>query len=376
MAVGVASVIVLSTLGEAARRYVSAQFASLGTHLLIILPGRAETSGADPTLFMGETTRDLTLSDAEALVRAPGIRRLAPINIGAAPVSRKGLTRDVILVGTTRTFLDIRHLEMAQGRFLDADTGGRQNNAVCVLGNTIKKELFGIEPAVGRWLRIAGRRFRVIGVLASEGTSLGINSSELVLIPVSTAQAIFNTESLFRILVEVRSQAEMDRTSAKIIDLIRERHQGERDITIVTQDTVMATFNDILHTLTLGVAGIAAISLLVAGILIMNVMLISISQRTPEIGLLKALGATKRQISTIFLAESALLSLLGAGIGLIIALSGNSAITHWFPELVMTPPLWAILAAIGVALITGLFFGIIPARRAAGLDPVVALQRR
>jgi len=198
----------------------------------------------------------------------------------------------------------------------------------------------------------------------------------MAIVPVASAQRLFNTESLFRILVEVRSREAIPRVIDFVTDTLRKRHQGEEDVTVITQDAVLATFDKILQALTLTVAGIAAISLGVAGILIMNVMLVAVAQRTTEIGLLKALGAPQRQIVTLFLAEAALLSLLGAGLGLIIGQSGTWLIGYLYPALPMGTPLWAFIAAIGVALGTGLLFSLLPAQRAARLNPVQALARR
>ena len=375
MAIGVASVIVLSSLGDAARRYVIGEFSSLGTHLVIVLPGSSETAGASPSMFLGETTRDLTIADAMSLGQLPGVRRIAPINVGATPVSRQGRSRDIILLGTTPDFLSIRGFRMEKGRFLP-DTSADQATAVCVIGKQVKRELFGPEPALGEWLRIADRRFRVTGILASEGTSLGQDTDELVIVPVASAQAIFNTQSLFRILVDVRTQEQVPKVITAVEDRIRARHQGDLDVTVMTQDAVVSAFNNILNTLTLAVTGIAGISLVVAGVLVMNVMLVAVSQRTSEIGLLKAIGATGSQILRLFLLESALLAMLGAVLGLAIGHAGNLAIGHWFPKLIMTAPWWAQLAAIVVAVLAGLLFGILPARKAARLDPIASLQRR
>ena len=375
MAIGVASVVVLTSLGEAARRYVVDEFAALGTHMLIVLPGRSETAGGAPSMFLGETPRDLTIADAMALTRSSTVSRVAPINVGSAPASWGGRERDVAILGTTSDFLEIRHFEMAQGKFLppgDPETA----QAVCVIGTKIRDELFGNTRALGEWLRIGDRRFRVIGILASEGQSIGVDTADLVMVPVASAQSLLNTASLFRILVEVRSREEIPAAKRYVIATLKARHQGEEDVTVITQDAVLATFDKILKALTLGVAGIASISLAVAGILIMNVMLVSVTQRTGEIGLLKALGAPAQQILRLFLAEAALLSMIGAVLGLALGELGSWFIGRLYPSLPVGAPWWAVTAAIVVALTTGLLFGILPARRAARLDPVRALQRR
>jgi len=375
MSIGVASVLVLTSLGEAARRYVSGEFASLGTNLVIVIPGKSETAGGDPMMLIGGTPRPLTLDDAQAVARSSLVRRIAPLIIGSAGVSYGGLERDVPIMGSTAEMLAIRHWDMGMGRFLPKAETNRAS-PVCVLGQKVRKELFGNRPVLGEWVRIGDRRFRVIGVLGSVGHSMGIDVDDMVVVPVASAQMLFNTESLFRILVEARSREAIPRVIDHVTDTLRKRHQGVEDVTVITQDAVLATFDEILQALTLTVAGIAAISLGVAGILIMNVMLVTVAQRTTEIGLLKALGAPRSQIVGLFLAEAALLSLLGAALGLVIGQSGSWVIGYLYPALPMGTPLWAFLAAIGVALGTGLLFSLLPARRAAGLDPVQALARR
>ena len=375
MAIGVAAVIILTSLGEGARRYVTAEFSSLGTNLVIVIPGRSETAGINPSTMMGETPRDLTLDDTQALGRNYNVRRIAPLNVGSASVSRRNLSRDVVVIGASHDMLAIRHWEMAQGQFLpQADL--QHASSVAIIGSKIRDELFGAERALGEWIRIGDRRFRVIGIMASEGRSIGVDVQETIIIPVASAQQIFNTSSLFRILVEARSREAIEPVRQFIIDTLQERHQGEKDVTVITQDAVLATFDRILGALTYAVGGIAAISLAVAGILIMNVMLVAVSQRTAEIGLLKALGASARQIIVLILAEACLLSVLGGLVGLALGQSGSLIIRHAFPQLPAYAPPWAVVTALTVALVTGLLFSLMPARRAAGLDPVLALAKR
>ncbi len=375
MAIGVASVVVLTSLGEGARRYITDEFASLGTNLLIVLPGRSETSGGTATMFMSDTTRDLTLDDARALLRSSHIRRLAPVNIGASQLSWREREREVPVIGSSSELIDIRHWKMAQGRFLPP-LDLEQASPVCVIGAKLRTELFGNNNAIGEWVRLGDRRFRVIGILATEGRAVGIDVEEVIVIPVASAQALFNEPSLFRIIIEAKDRDAIKRASEFVKKTIRDRHQGEDDITLVTQDAVLATFDKIFRSLTYTVAGIAAISLAVAGILIMNVMLVAVSQRTSEIGVLKALGASQRQIVTLFLSEAAMLSFAGACLGLLIGESCSWLIGYFFPAITMGAPLWAVAAAVAVALITGLLFGAMPARRAARLDPVMALAHR
>jgi putative ABC transport system permease protein len=374
MSIGVASVVVLTALGEGARRYVVGEFAQLGTHLLIMLPGRSETTGGAPPLF-GETPRDLTLGDALALLRDRSILRVAPLTVGNAPVSYGSREREVTVIGATYDFFPIRHISVGSGQPLPVVDPERGSNLV-VLGPGLRRELFGNRNALGQWVRIDDRRFRVIGILAESGQSLGQDLDDMAVIPVAAAQRVFDAPSLFRVLIQARSEEDIPRAKKAARDIIRERHDGEDDVTIITQDALLATFDGILRTLTYTVGGIAAISLAVAGILIMNVMLVAVSQRVAEIGLLKALGAPERQVLRLFLVESVLLASAGAALGVVIAVAGILALRGLFPSFPVAAPLWAPLAAVGVAVATGLLFGVLPARRAARLDPVRALSGR
>jgi putative ABC transport system permease protein len=374
MAIGVAAVVVLTSLGEAARRYVTGEFASLGTHLLIVVPGRSETAGAVPNIFVGQTPRDLTVADAVALTRSAAVRRVAPISVGSAPVAWGGREREVPILGSTAELLPIRNWEMAQGSFLPPGDPERAV-AVCVLGGKVRRELFGAAPALGEWVRIGERRFRVIGVLASEGRSIGVDVEDVVVVPVASAQALFNTPSLIRVLVEARGREAIPRARDAAVAILKARHQGEEDVTVIAQDAVLATFDRIFQALNYTVAGIAGISLLVAGILVMNVMLVVVSQRTAEIGLLKAVGAPDREVRRLFLTEAAVLSLVGAALGLALGGAGSWAVSRLYPKLPVAVPPWAVGAAVVVALTSGLVFGVVPARRAARLDPVDALAR-
>jgi len=374
MAIGVAAVILLTALGEGARQYVVGQFASLGSHLLIVVPGRNETGGAGVAMAMGATPRDLTLDDALTLPRHAAVRRVAPVVVGPALVAAGGLEREAAVLGSTAQLLPIRHWTLAQGRFLPPGDP-ELASPVCVLGAKVRRELFGARPALGQWLRVADRRCRVIGILAPEGRSIGVDVEELVIVPVASAQQLYDTRSLFRVLIEARSREDMPAVKAFVRRTLTERHQGEEDFTVITQDAVLGAFDDIFRALTLTVAGIAAISLGVAGILVMNVMLIAVAQRTTEIGLLRAIGASGRMVSALFLTEAALLALTGAVLGLLLGLAGSWALARLAPALAGGAPAWALAGSLGIALGTGLLFGWLPARRAARLDPVQALAR-
>lgn len=375
MGIGVAAVLVVTALGEGARRYVVNQFSGLGANLVIVLPGRSETAGGMPGFLLGKTPRDLTTDDALALLRSRSIRRVAPLIVGAGDVHWNARTRETPILGTTAEFITVRQMDMGQGQFLpEGDPHHAQ--PVCVIGAKVKQELFGSTSPVGEWLRIGDRRFRVIGVIAKQGESLGFNTDEIVAVPLASAQALFNTEALFRIMIEAKSRSAVPQAKDDALEILRLRHEGEKDVTVITQDAVLSTFDRILSTLTLAVGGIAAISLSVAGILIMNVMLISVTQRKREIGLLKAIGATGGQIKLLFFTEAALLALAGAVVGLLVGQIGQTILGKVVPAIPVASPTWALIAAPLTALVTAVLFSVAPARRAAKLDPVTALSSR
>lgn len=375
MAIGVAAVVVLTALGDGARRYVVGQFSALGSNLVIVLPGRSATGGFNPANVVTTTPRDLTVDDATALLQAPAVRRLAPLAVGTSELSFGGRLREVVVAGSTASLKEVRNYQLEPGsRFLPDDDAQRAA-PVAVVGAKIRADVFGTQPAIGQLIRLGDRRLRVIGILKASGQGMGMNTDELVVVPVALAQSLFNSNTLFRIMVEARSRSQIEDAKAQVLAILKARHGGEEDVTVITQDAVLATFDKLLGALTAAVAGIAAISLLVAGILVMNVMLVAVTQRTAEIGLLKALGARGRSIRLLFLAEAAMLSLAGALAGYLLGQAGAFILRTLFPVFPAYPPGWAVAAALFTALSTGLIFGLLPARRAAGLDPVQALMR-
>jgi putative ABC transport system permease protein len=372
MAIGVAAVITLTALGEGARRYVIDQFASIGSNLLIVVPGKTETTGIPG---IAKAANDLTLGDAQAIARdVPEAVRVAPLVVGTDFVAHGALRRQVAILGSTREMLYVRKLAMARGDYLPPGEL-RRGQPVVVLGDKVARELFPGDEPVGQVVRIGAWRMRVIGVLTSRGTQLGMNIDDAVAVPVATAMKMFDRRSLFRIFVEVRSSAALAGANRRVVRLLAARH-GEEDITVLTQDAVVSTFSQILGALTLALGAIAAISLTVAGIGIMNVMLVSVSERTREVGLLRALGARRRQVLTVFLTESALLSAAGGLLGLAAGWGAVRILVRIFPALPASPPVWAVAAALTLSLAVGLLFGLLPARRAARLAPVAALAGR
>ncbi|MBV1898337.1 MAG: ABC transporter permease [Cycloclasticus sp.] len=372
IAIGVVAVNLLTALGEGAKSFVLKEFNVLGRNTLIVLPGKKETTGGMPPLT-GESPRPLTLKDAISVSRLSGVKAVAPIVVGNIEASYDGKIREVLTIGTSRDFFLIRQLKVSQGQILptlDLDKG----EAVCVIGNKLRQELFQNKPALGERIRLADSRFRVIGVLNQGGTSFGFDMDDVIIIPVANAQSVFNVEGLFRLFAEVRVYQQLDNIKQAIIELLKERHEGEEDVTVISQDAMLTSVQEILDILTIAVAGIASISMLVAGILIMNMMMITVSQRVKEIGLLKALGATSSTVRVLFLSEAGLIaavaSMSGLALSQLIVLLANI----YFIELQFHSPWWAQVGSILLAILLALIFAWLPAQRASMLSPVEALQ--
>jgi len=372
--IGVVAVTCLTAIGEAALRYVTDQFASLGSSIVVIAPGKNETTGGIP-VGVGGIPNDLTFADARHLVRRVGaVRRAIPIALSTGKIRHGGRNRQVPIVGTTAAFQGMQRLEIARGQFLpegELERGGVE----IVLGHTVALELFGRGDPLGQTVRISGSRMRVVGVLQERGTQLGLQIDETVFAPAGTVMRLANESTLSRIMLDLRPRSDQKRVIAQVKALLIERHD-EEDFTCISQDAVMSSLSSILRILTLAVAGIAAISLAVAGIGIMNVMLVAVSERTDEVGLMKAIGASRRQVLVLFLIESALLSIAGGALGLALGTAIVAIGQSLYPAVELVTPRWAIVAVLALSLATGVVFGVLPAWRAARLDPVEALRGR
>ena len=372
---GVGAVVVLTAVGEGARGYVMGEFAFLGKDSVVMFPGRKETTGGMPPIT-GTSARAITLEEVEVLARTvPGVTSLAPMVIGNGPVSYESRERESIVVGTTAAFFAIRQLEIGQGSTLP-NLGLSEGKPVAVIGQKLKTELFDNRRAIGQWVRLRDYRFRVIGVLVGTGDSFGTDLSEAIFVPVASAQSVFNIHGLFRVMMKVKENYQVDEVKSRIADRMQELHNGELDVTVVSPDAMLSTFDDVLQVLTLGVAGIAAISLVVAGILVMNVTLMSVKQRTAEIGLLKAIGAPAAQVRTLFLTEAALIATAGALLGLLAGSLLVAAGKQLYPSIPFATPGWAMWAALGLAVGTAVVFAWLPAQQAARLEPIDALGKK
>jgi len=372
ISIGVSSVLLLTSIGEGARLFIEQEFSALGAKMLIVLPGKKETTGSAPPIY-GTTPRDLTIEDSETLKQISNISYVAPIIAGTATVSNQSLSRDIIIIGTTNDMFTVRNLKLQQGKKLPQNSHIRAT-PVCILGAGLAQKLFPNSSAVGQWLRIGEYRYRVIGQLEQRGESLGLDLRDMAIIPIQSAQMLFNSPALFRILLQLKQAGFETKTISQINKAIAKRHDGEADITIVSQDSVLNAFNKIILAVTASIGAIAAISLLVAGILIMNVSYISVSQRREEIGLLKSLGASASEIHQIFLIGSLVLTLFGVLIGIVLSYFLIFLINVNFPDIPIAIPWWSTASASVTAIVVGLLFSWLPANKAAAVDPILALR--
>ena len=371
ISLSVASVLVMTALGQGARNFVAAEFSGLGKDLLVMFPGRKETTGGMPPVS-GNSLRDITLDEMNYLGQRIPDLRLVPLIMGFSEAKQGARIRQTMLLGTSNEMRFTHQLSLLQGQWLPGDA--TEDHSVCLLGRTVAHELFAEQNAVGQWVRFDNRRFRVVGIFTSRSSNLGMDFSEAALIPVGAAQSLFNTQGLFRLIIQPLAGQNTRSLIAQLEQHMQERHQGVLDVTVVRRDAMLQTFNQILLTLTLAVAGIGAISLLVSGIMMMNLALVSTHQRTGEIGLLKALGADSRLILQLFLSEALLLSGLGALCGTLFGFLAVQIAAALWPSFPIQIPLWATLAAIVAALATGLLFCWLPARQAAAKDAVASLR--
>jgi putative ABC transport system permease protein len=374
--IGNASVIAMVGIGEAGQKYVNKQLESLGPNVLFVLPGNQETQR-----ISFEVPKTLVLADGDAIAtQVPTVAGVAPELNRRQVVTYRNRNTNVNIIGTTPTFPEVRDFDTSQGRFFtEVDT--KRNNQVTVLGAKLAEKLFGSSNPVGAQLRIKNSSFQVIGVLEAKGSSLGADYDEAALIPITTsANRLVGRNSpygigLDYIVVSARDANSVDAAEFQITNLLRQRHKitGEDDFTIRTQKDAMQTIGQITGALTIMLAAIAAISLIVGGIGIMNIMLVSVTERTQEIGLRKAIGATQQDILLQFMIEAVILSAAGGVIGTAIGVSGILLVAALTP-LDAGISIVAISLTVGVSGGIGLFFGVVPARRAAKLDPIVALR--
>ena len=381
--IGVGAVITLLSVGRGVEKSVSDSFQSIGTNLLFVIPG-----SPDDDRDSNPNPKDLTNADAESLldpIRATDVIAVAPEYDTFAVVEYARADTSTNVWGVPPNFLTVREYAMADGEFFTS-TDLAARSRVAVLGQTVVENLFGNEDLpIGATIKIRNIPFKVIGVLASKGGSSFGDSDDVILVPLTTMQERLvnarNREGELRvsyITAQVRASDRMDAAAQQISDILRNRHdidfRDEDDFTIITQNDVLSAFGEVTGAITAFLGTIAAISLLVGGIGIMNIMLVSVTERTKEIGLRKAVGAKQRDVLWQFLVEAITLSLVGGVIGIIFGVSLGLLIAQWQDDLRIVIAWDVIAMATLFSAAVGLFFGIYPAYRAARLNPIEALR--
>ena len=373
--IGVGSVVLLTSIGTGLQAYVSDQFASLGVNTLYVVPGNpfGEGGGFGGHQSVIESTRpSLRRRQFNKVIRdnRSVIKDGAVTGIGIADAAYGTVTKRVTLYGVTPSYATVRNTKAETGRWYTDAEDSKAERAV-VLGPGIAEELFGDIDPVNKRVQLNGQAYTVLGVLEEKGGGFGGPSfDDYVYIPLETLFKHFDTELIDSFVFEVRDKDDIPAAITAIEDTMLTELE-EDEFTVFDQSDLLETINSILGVLTAGLGGIAAISLVVGGIGIMNIMLVSVTERTREIGLRKALGATPRLILLQFLIEASLLSVIGGLIGLLIAYLGSLAIQPYFPARVTME---AVMLAFGVSTAVGLVFGVAPARRAAKLSPIEALR--
>ncbi|MEU7571479.1 ABC transporter permease [Micromonospora sp. NBC_01392] len=363
--IGVASVVILVAIGTGTKRQVEQQVEGLGSNLLLVVPGKIEV-GTAPVVS------PLDLKDVDAVSRVVGDPGRVAVTVASGATARAGNRSDFTTVqGVLETTPSVFTRSLARGRYLsgaDVDTSRR----VAVLGASVARTLFPDRDPLGQQVTLAGVRFRVIGVFAPLGQSLGVDRDDEVHVPVTAAQRLWGTQRIDGIAVKAPDRERIDQLGERIVAELSRRHP-DTEFSAVTQQQILGVLGDILGVLTGVLAAIAGISLLVGGVGVSNIMLVSVRERTREIGLRKAVGARPRDIGVQFLLEAVLLTSIGGLTGMALGV-GTALLVDAFSPIPAAITWWSLALAFGVSAAVGIVFGVVPAQRAGRLDPVVALR--
>lgn len=373
--IGVAAVIALVSIGNGVKQDIEDSISSLGSNLLVVLPGAPRTPGARPSQG---SMKSLKISDYEAIAKLEGVKAASPMTNGSYVVIYQNKNWTTSVAGVNSNFQDVNNWTMTSGRFF-SDKNVQNRERVAVVGETVVKNLFTDEDPVGKEIRVKNIPFRVIGVLKSKGNgTMGNDQDDTVLIPYTTSmERVEGIDYLRRVYVVAKDDGGIDRLQADIENLLRVRHNIKDtnldDFNIQNMKSIMETVAQTTGTFTLFLGAVAAISLVVGGIGIMNIMLVSVTERTREIGVRKALGATYSVIVTQFLIEAVVISLMGGFIGIAFGIGASKVIgmVSGMSTIVSVP---TIIMSFAFSMAIGLIFGIYPARKAAKLNPIDALH--
>lgn len=373
--IGVAAVIALVSIGNGVTKQVTDSISSLGSNLLIVMPGAPRTPGVRPS---AASQKSLKVADYEAIAKMDDVKQASPVTNGSYTVIYENQNSSTTVSGVDMSYQDINSLTVASGRFF-TNKQIETRERVAILGPTVVKNLYGTENPIGTNIRVGNIPFTVIGVLEAKGSSaMGADQDDVILIPYTTAmERVEGKDYLRTIYVAAKEGASVDRLQADIENLLRVRHKIKDpnldDFNITNMSSVMKTMEETTGTLTLFLGAVAAISLIVGGIGIMNIMLVSVTERTREIGVRKALGATYRVIVTQFLIEAVVISLLGGLIGVILGVAASYGISA-ATKMATVISIPTILMSFGFSMLIGLVFGLYPAQKAAKLNPIDALH--
>lgn len=370
IAVGITAVVLLTSIGEGLHQYVLDEFSQFGANTISIQPGHTTTHGGSVGVI--GTTRPLTLDDAQALTRISNAVAVNSSVQGNAEIESNGRRRRTTVYGVSETFPLVFRAKTTVGQFLPADDPSSPR-AFVVLGSKVRAELFDQASPLGQHIRIGGQRYTVIGAFEAKGQILGIDLDDAVYVPTARALELFNRDGIMEINV-LYEEGTSSKEVAKTVERILTARHGNLDFTVTTQEQMLEVLSSVLNALTFAVGAIGSISLFVGGIGILTIMMIAVTERTNEIGLLLALGATRRQIVVLFLGEAAILAAIGGVAGLIFGAGGAHLLGLIVPAIPVSTPLFYVVLAESLAISIGLIAGVLPARRAAKLDPIEALR--
>ena len=366
--IGVSSVILLISLGAGLRSYITSQFEQLGSNLLFVIPGRIGAGGRGPG---GATVNKLSQEHVEQIEKnvkdldgvVPTIQQFSSIKY------QNKVQKDVTLIGTTHLFGQVTNLKTTEGRFF-TKSESQSGKRVAVVGKTIVTDLFSGKNPVGERIDIKGQKYEIVGIANERGSTFGFDQDNTAIVPKVALEHQFGITQINNIYAKAKSQTDVGKTQEEIKKVLL-KDLAEDDFSVMTAEQTLSTIQGILRVISTALAGIAAISLLVGGIGIMNIMLVSVTERTREIGLRKAVGATSHDILLQFLIEAVTISLAGGLLGLILASTATLILSRFIPAII-TP--WSAIVAFGFSVTVGIIFGVAPAIRASRLEPIVALR--